>query len=93
MANDEIRVAVNGYGIISKRVADAIRLQPDMRLIGVGDVISDYRVKAAAVLGLPVFASLPEKADEMQAAGGVRAGARRLVRQLRKYFMFTGGLT
>ncbi len=66
---------------------------PTCELIGVGDVISDYRVKAAAVLGLPVFASLPEKADEMQAAGGVRAGARRLVRQLRKYFMFTGGLT
>jgi glyceraldehyde-3-phosphate dehydrogenase (NAD(P)) len=64
-----VRVAVNGYGIIGKRVADAVRLQPDMELVGVGDVVSDYRVKAAVVLGLPVYASLSEKADEMKAAG------------------------
>jgi glyceraldehyde-3-phosphate dehydrogenase (NAD(P)) len=64
-----VRVAVNGYGIIGKRVADAVRLQPDMELVGVGDVVSDYRVKAAVVLGLPIYASLPEKVDEMQAAG------------------------
>lgn len=64
-----VRVAVNGYGIIGKRVADAVRLQPDMELVGVGDVVSDYRVKAAVILGLPIYASLPEKADEMQAAG------------------------
>ena len=69
MPPKNVRVAVNGYGIIGKRVADAVRLQPDMELVGVGDVVSDYRVKAAVVLGLPIYASLPEKADEMQAAG------------------------
>ena len=69
MTPKNVRVAVNGYGIIGKRVADAVRLQPDMELVGVGDVVSDYRVKAAVILGLPVYASLPEKADEMQAAG------------------------
>ena len=72
MTNKKIRVAVNGYGVIGKRVADAVRLQPDMELIGVGDVVSDYRVKAAVVLGLPVYPSLPEKAGEMEAAGGER---------------------
>jgi len=46
-----------------------VRLQPDMELVGVSDVVSDYRVKAAAVLGLPIFAALPEKRQEMQAAG------------------------
>ena len=60
MASKKIRVAVNGYGVIGKRVADAVRLQPDMELIGIADVVSDYRVKTATVLGLPVFASLPE---------------------------------
>ncbi len=69
MTSKRIRVGVNGYGVIGKRVADAVRLQPDMELVGVGDVVSDYRVKAAVVLGIPVFASLPEKADEMKAAG------------------------
>jgi glyceraldehyde-3-phosphate dehydrogenase (NAD(P)) len=69
MKNKKIRVAINGYGVIGKRVADAIRLQPDLELIGVGDVVSDYRVQAAVVLGLPVYASLPEKMDAMKTAG------------------------
>jgi len=74
MTNEKIRVAVNGYGVIGKRVADAVRVQPDMELVGVADVVSDYRVQAGAVLGLPIYASLPEKADEMKAAGIPIAG-------------------
>jgi glyceraldehyde-3-phosphate dehydrogenase (NAD(P)) len=69
MTGKIIRVGVNGYGIIGKRVADAIQLQPDMELVGVGDVVSDYRVKAAVILDLPIYASLPERADEMREAG------------------------
>lgn len=30
MSDKAIKVAVNGYGIIGKRVADAVRLQPDI---------------------------------------------------------------
>jgi len=74
MTPKSIRVAVNGYGVIGKRVADAVRLQPDMELIGIADVVSDYRVKTATVLGLPVFASVPDKADGMNAAGIPVAG-------------------
>jgi glyceraldehyde-3-phosphate dehydrogenase (NAD(P)) len=69
MTDKKIRVAVNGYGIIGKRVADAVKVQPDMELVGVADVVSDYRVQAGAVLGLPIYASLPDKVDEMKAAG------------------------
>lgn len=69
MNNHKIRVAVNGYGVIGKRVAAAVQLQPDMELVGVGDVVRDYRVKTAVVLGLPIYASLPDKASEMKAAG------------------------
>lgn len=69
MTNNKIRVAVNGYGVIGKRVADAVQLQPDMELVGVADVVSDYRVQAGAVLGLPIYASLPDKVDEMKDAG------------------------
>jgi glyceraldehyde-3-phosphate dehydrogenase (NAD(P)) len=71
---DTVRVAVNGYGVIGKRVADAVRAQPDMELAGVSDVTTDYRIKTAVVLGLPVYASLPEKAAEMQQAGVPVAG-------------------
>lgn len=69
MTTKTLRVAVNGYGVIGKRVADAVRAQPDMELVGVADVISDYRIKAAVTLGLPIFAALPEKSAAMSAAG------------------------
>ena len=64
----KVRVAVNGYGVIGKRIADGVRAQEDMELVGVADVVSDYRVKTAVGLGIPVFASLADKASEMRAA-------------------------
>ena len=69
MATGQIRVAVNGYGVIGKRVADAVTVQPDMELVGISDVVTDYRLKAATVLALPVYAALPERMAEMRAAG------------------------
>lgn len=42
-----IRVAVNGYGGEGHRIADAVALQPDMRLMGVVKVTPDYRSKLA----------------------------------------------
>ncbi|MCK6564585.1 MAG: type II glyceraldehyde-3-phosphate dehydrogenase [Dehalococcoidia bacterium] len=69
-----IRVAVNGYGVIGKRVADAVALQEDMALAGVADIVSDYRIRVAAERGYPVYASLPERRAEMEAAGIPVAG-------------------
>ena len=68
------RVAVNGYGVIGKRIADAVRLQPDMELVGVADVVADYRIQTAALQGVPVYASTPEGAKAMRAAGVPVAG-------------------
>lgn len=45
---NKVRVAVNGYGVIGKRVADAVALQEDMALAGVADVVHDYRLQVAA---------------------------------------------
>ncbi len=69
-----VKVAVNGYGVIGKRVADAVCQQDDMTLTGVADVVTDYRIKTAAKKGIPVFAALPEKTEEMKAAGIPAAG-------------------
>jgi glyceraldehyde-3-phosphate dehydrogenase (NAD(P)) len=33
------------------------------------DVVSDYRIKTAVALGIPVFASLADRASEMREAG------------------------
>lgn len=69
-----IRVAVNGYGVIGKRVADAVTLQPDMELVGVADVVSDYRIRVAVERGYSVFASTPQARAEMEGAGVALAG-------------------
>lgn len=64
-----VRVGINGYGVIGKRVADAVRLQDDMELVGVADVVHDYRIRVAVERGYPVFASDPARRPEMEAAG------------------------
>ncbi len=64
-----IRVGINGYGVIGKRVADAVRLQPDMELVGVSDVVTDYRIEMAVQKGMKVFASAPEKREPMEQSG------------------------
>ena len=75
MALKQARVAVNGYGVIGKRVADAVALQDDMQLVGVADVVHDYRVKVAVERGYPIYASLADKRAEMEAAGIPLAGS------------------
>jgi glyceraldehyde-3-phosphate dehydrogenase (NAD(P)) len=74
MTSRKIRVAVNGYGVIGKRVADAVALQDDMELVGVADVVSDYRIRAAVERGYHVYAAAPEKRAAMEAAGIAVAG-------------------
>lgn len=69
MSSTPIRVAVNGYGVIGKRVADAITLQPDMRLVGIADVAHDYRITSARRLGYDVFAATSEAGAAMSGAG------------------------
>ncbi len=74
MENGIARVAVNGYGVIGKRVADAVTLQDDMELIGVADVVSDYRIRLAVERGYAIYAATDEAGDAMEAAGVPVAG-------------------
>jgi len=55
-------VAINGYGTIGKRVADAILLQDDMEVIGVSKTRPDYVAKYAIENGFPLY--VPEGAEE-----------------------------
>ena len=59
------RVAVNGYGVIGKRVADAIALQDDMELVGIADVAFDWRIRVAADKGYAIFAAAEERENEV----------------------------
>jgi glyceraldehyde-3-phosphate dehydrogenase (NAD(P)) len=74
-ASNKIRVVVNGYGVIGKRVADAVRLQPDLELVGISDILGDYRIQPALARGIPVFAGAREKLAAMREAGVPVAGA------------------
>jgi len=74
MPNRKVRVGVNGYGVIGKRVADAVVLQDDMELVGVADVARDYRIRVAAERGYPIYAALPHMRFSMEEAGIPVAG-------------------
>lgn len=65
----KIRVAVNGYGVIGKRVADAVVLQDDMELVGVCDVVSDWRIRVAEKKNYPVFAFNDDFKNQMTNSG------------------------
>ncbi|MEO5995258.1 MAG: type II glyceraldehyde-3-phosphate dehydrogenase [Ginsengibacter sp.] len=65
----KIKVAINGYGVIGKRVADAVTLQDDMELAGVCDVITDWRIKIADEKKYPVFAFDETFQNNMRNAG------------------------
>lgn len=70
---NKTRVAVNGYGVIGKRVADAIKIQPDMELVGIADIATDWRIKTAAGRA-PIYAATTDAANDMSAAGVDVAG-------------------
>lgn len=74
MPKSIVKVALNGYGNIGKRCADAVALQDDMKLYGISDIVADYRVKMAVVKGFPVYASIPDRVEEMRKAGIEVAG-------------------
>lgn len=65
----KVKIAVNGYGVIGKRVADAICLQDDMEFAGVCEVITDWRIKMAVEKAYPIFAFDNSIKAEMEDAG------------------------
>ncbi len=58
----KVKVAINGYGTIGKRVADAILLQDDMEVIGVSKTKPDYIAKYALDSGFSLY--VPEGSEE-----------------------------
>jgi glyceraldehyde-3-phosphate dehydrogenase (NAD(P)) len=63
-----VRVAVNGYGVIGKRVAAAVACQPDLTLQGVSDVVMDWRAHMVLRNGFRLFGATAEHADAMRGA-------------------------
>jgi glyceraldehyde-3-phosphate dehydrogenase (NAD(P)) len=69
-----VRVAVNGYGTIGKRVVDAVARQSDLRLVGVADVRPNYEIRTARAKGYPIFLAGTGGTEEFRAEGIEVAG-------------------
>jgi len=72
---DQIKVGIVGYGVIGRRVAESVLLQPDMALAGVADVAADWRVAQVTHHGTPLFAASGEGRAAMETAGLAVAGS------------------
>jgi len=73
--SQKVRVGVNGYGVIGKRVAMAVAQQQDMVLTGVSDVVTDWRAHMVIGSGFRLFGATPEHVDSMRGAGLEVTGA------------------
>jgi glyceraldehyde-3-phosphate dehydrogenase (NAD(P)) len=76
-----VRVAVNGYGTIGKRVADAVAAQPDMTLVGVAKTRPNFEAELAQARGYAIYVAGDGDPAAFRAAGiEVRGGLDEMVR-------------
>jgi glyceraldehyde-3-phosphate dehydrogenase (NAD(P)) len=73
---NKAKVAVNGYGTVGKRVADAVSLQDDMELIGIGKTLLDFQAQLASNKGYKIYLSETEpkkisKEIDIEVSGGL----------------------
>mgnify|MGYP002407875324 FL=1 len=69
-----IKVAINGYGTIGKRVADAVAAQPDMEVIGVSKTSVSAEAYIAKERGFPLYIADLSKKPAFEKAGIEVAG-------------------
>jgi glyceraldehyde-3-phosphate dehydrogenase (NAD(P)) len=62
---NRVRVGVNGYGVIGKRVAAAVAQQDDLSLTGVSDVVTDWRAHMVLRNGFRLFGATREHVEAM----------------------------
>lgn len=67
-------MAVNGFGTIGKRVADAVSKQPDMTLVGVTKTRPSFEARRAVEKGYALYLAASGSKSEFEAAGLPVAG-------------------
>ncbi|WP_321428898.1 type II glyceraldehyde-3-phosphate dehydrogenase [uncultured Methanolobus sp.] len=70
----KVKVAINGYGTIGKRVADAVAVQDDMEIVGIAKTRPNYEAFVAHDKGYDVY-TLADRVDDMKKAGIPAAGS------------------
>jgi glyceraldehyde-3-phosphate dehydrogenase (NAD(P)) len=64
-----VRIGINGYGTIGKRIADAILKQKDMELVGITKTKPNFECKIAMEKGISIFASSSDRVKLFEEAG------------------------
>jgi glyceraldehyde-3-phosphate dehydrogenase (NAD(P)) len=65
----KVKVGINGYGTIGKRVAWAVNRQDDMEIVGVTKTRPSYEATTALREGCPLYAAHAEDVDNFEKAG------------------------
>ena len=69
----KVKVGINGYGTIGKRVATAVNQQDDMEIVGVTKTRPTYEAKLAVQMGYPLYVPA-DSVDAFKAANVPVAG-------------------
>lgn len=64
-----LQVAINGYGTIGKRVADAVAAQPDMEVVGVAKTRPNFEAEQAVKKGYDLYAAIEDRVGLFDEAG------------------------
>jgi glyceraldehyde-3-phosphate dehydrogenase (NAD(P)) len=64
-----LQVGINGYGTIGKRVADAVRKQPDMEVAGVAKTRPNFEATGAVEKGFDLYAAVEDRKHLFGEAG------------------------
>lgn len=70
----KVRVGINGYGTIGKRVAFAIAKQDDMEIVGVTKTKPSYEARLANKENIPLYAAKQEFVEAFEKEGIKMAG-------------------
>lgn len=69
LLKSKIRILVNGYGTIGKRVADAVNLQKDFELVGIAKTKPDFEAQLAIEKGYSIFCSMDKNIELFKKEG------------------------
>ncbi len=64
-----VKVGVNGFGTIGKRIASAIQLFPEFKLVGIVKKSPDYAALQAFSKGIPIYVPSSDEIDKFRKAG------------------------
>ncbi|MBN2330883.1 MAG: type II glyceraldehyde-3-phosphate dehydrogenase [Candidatus Aenigmarchaeota archaeon] len=64
-----VKVAVNGYGTVGRRVADAVSMQDDMKIIGVVKTRPSFEAVHALKKGYPLYVNAKENMKAFKESG------------------------